>query len=107
MSKHYDFKAIAGKNPARELRELSRKLGDCLTETPGANGETLFDGFDLADCGAFEEVARRYAGRTGKDDGIHYIRKGEEPEDGIVELTNGLTEAMLCVTIEPVCFVEK
>lgn len=111
MELHLDFKIIAAKNPAKELTELNKKLCNCCKITEGNNGETLFDGFDLQPCAVeeFEAIARKYTEmiNPGFDDGISYIRKGEKPDDPIVEYNNDKTEGHICVVLEPVNFEIK
>lgn len=111
MGLHSDFKIIAAKNPAAELLELNKKFFNCCTVKYGADREMLFDGFDIQDYAVqeFEAVARKYAEmeNPGEDDGISYMRKGEEPTDAIVEYSNGLTEAHICLTLSAVGFMEE
>ena len=100
----YDFKIIARKNPASELRELNNKFGGCCEVINGKNGETLFDGFDMQKWGVadFEAIVRKYAEmeNPSPDDGISYIRKGEVPGEAIVEYTNGMTDANVCLALD-------
>ena len=111
MELHLDFKIIAGKNPAKELAELNKKFCYCCEIIEGNNGETLFDGFDIQPWAVeeFEAIARKYAEmkNPGFNDGISYIRKGESPEDPIVEYNNDKTEGHICVVLEPVDFELK
>ncbi|MCQ2287235.1 MAG: hypothetical protein MJZ76_10265 [Bacteroidales bacterium] len=41
------------------------------------------------------------------NDGISYIRKGENPDAPIVEYNNDKTEGHICVVLEPVDFELK
>ena len=101
---HVDFKIVAGANAAKELMELVSRYGFCLSVHVQKNGETWFDGFDIAYVAAqeVEAVARKYATmpNPGKDDGISYIRKGENPGDEIVEYTNQLTSKHVVVALD-------
>lgn len=111
MERHSDFKIIAAKNPAAELLALNKKFFNCCKVTEGKNGETLFDGFDIQHWAVkeFEAVARKYAemDSPSEDDGISYMRKGEEPTDDIVEYSNGLTDAQINLVLEPTEFEPK
>ena len=111
MELHLDFKIIAAKNPAKELIELNKKFCNCCEITEGNNGETLFDGFDLQPWAVekFEAIARKYAELKNPhfNDGISYIRKGENRDDPSVEYDSGKTEGHICVVLEPVDFELK
>ena len=101
--KHIDFMAVAGKNPAAELRKYSEEHGNFCRIVPGKHGETLFDAFDVQDWVApeVEAIVRKYAEmeNPGQDDGISYIRKGENPGDPVVEYRNGMTDASVCISL--------
>lgn len=111
-----DFKIVARKNPAAELLALDEQLNRCCSVKRGADGETLFDGFDLQHWAVdqFEAIARKYAemDNPGEDDGISYIRKdfAEHAPAGvgqIVEFSNGITEASVVVTLSAPGFMEE
>jgi hypothetical protein len=109
-----DFKIVARKNPAAELGALNEQLNRCCSVTRGADGETLFDGFDLQHWAVdqFEAIARKYAEmeNPGEDDGISYIRKDfaeHAPVGEIVEFSNGITEASVVVTLSAPGFMEE
>lgn len=107
-----EFKIIAAKNPAQELLELHKSLDNCCEIiTEGKNGETLFEGFDLTEwiVEKFEEIALKYASMAnpGQDDGISYMRKGENPSDEVVEYNNGITSAYINLVLEPTYFEPK
>ena len=101
--KHIDFMAVAGKNPSAELRKYSEEHGNFCCIVTGKSGETLFDAFDVQDWVApeVEAIVRKYAEmeNPGKDDGISYIRKGENPGDPVVEYRNGMTDASVCISL--------
>ena len=101
--KHIDFMAVAGKNPAAELRQYSEEHGNFCCIVTGKSGETLFDAFDVQDWVApeVEAIVRKYAEmeNPGHDDGISYIRKGENPGDPVVEYCNGRTDASVCISL--------
>ena len=107
-----DFKIIAAKNPAQELRALNESLDNCCVITEGKNGETLFDGFDMAEWAVekFEAIASKYASKVnpGTDDGISYMRKDAYNHCcEIVEYTNGETEACVNLVMEVDGFEKK
>lgn len=109
-----DFKIVARKNPAAELSALNEQLNSCCSVKRGADGETLFDGFDLQHWAVdqFEAIARKYAemDNPGEDDGISYIRKdfaADAPVGEIVEFNNGITEANVVVTLSVPGFTEE
>lgn len=101
--KHIDFMAVAGKNPAAELRKYSEEHDNFCCIVPGKSGETLFDAFDVQEWVApeVEAIVRKYAEmeNPGQDDGISYIRKGENPGDPVVEYSNGRTDANVCLSL--------
>lgn len=111
MCKHIDFKIIAARNPAEELKAINAKHGCFCEVTEGKNGETLFDAFDVASWIApdIEAVARKYAlmDCPKKEDGISYMRKGEDPEDPVVVWSNGLTAAHINLVLAESEFEKK
>lgn len=106
-----DFMIIAGKNPAAELRAINEKHGNFCEVTEGKNGDTLFEAFDVQEwiLDEIEPVVCKYAAKStpGRDDGISYVRKGEQIGHGIVEYGNNMTDGHVCLVLTAVEFAKK
>ena len=111
MGYRSDVKIVAGKNAAKELREVNKKY-EYLTETEGENGEWLFECDwikwydDEEDIAAYMDVVNKYMGMEGEDNGIDFMRLGEDSED-VEKYSNYSTVASLCSGIVVDSFTKK
>lgn len=111
MAYRSEVKIVAGKNAAKELRKVNKKY-DYFTETKGDNGEWLFECNwikwyeDEEDVAAYMDVVNKYMGMEGADNGINFMRIGEDSED-VEKCSNYSTVASLYSGIVVDSFAKK
>ena len=103
MGYRSEVKIVAGKNTAKELLAVNAKH-ELFNVTEGDNDEWLFEADwlkwyeDEPDVAAYVEVIEKFEVKTGRDDGLCFLRLGEDDTD--VEFrSNGGTYADLSHTI--------
>lgn len=111
MGYRSDVKIIAGKNAAKELLEVNAKHS-LMTVTEGENDEWLFEAEYLKwydeykDVQAYMDVVHKYAELNGKDDGICFLRQGEDDSD-TEYISNGVCDGYVRTEIEANDFTPK
>lgn len=116
MGYRSNVKILAGEAAAKELIKLNKKH-DVFELTEGENGEYLFDGEYLKwyeddpdnfpDVDAFMKVVNKYLAKTdGHENGIHFLRDGEEDDD-VENLSNGLLHSYLTTSVVVENFTPK
>lgn len=111
MGYRSDVKIIAGKNAAKELLEVNAKHS-LMTVTEGEHDEWLFEAEYLKwydeyeDVQAYMDVVHKYAELNGKDDGICFLRQGEDDSD-TEYISNGVCDGYVSTGIEANGFTPK
>lgn len=111
MGYRSDVKIIAGKNAAKELLKVNAKHS-LMTVTEGENNEWLFEAEYLKwydeyeDVQAYMAVVNKYAELNGKDDGICFLRQGEDDSD-TEYISNGVCDGYVTTGIEVEGFTPK
>ena len=104
MGYRSDVKIIAGKNAAKELLEVNAKYS-LMTFTEGENDEWLFEADylkwydDYEEVQAYMDVVNKYAALDGKDDGICFLRQGEDDSDAEY-ISNGVCDGYVSTGID-------
>ena len=116
MGYRSNIKILAGEKVAKELIKVNTKY-DVFEFTEGENGEYLFeadylkwyedDPDNFPDVAAFMKVVNKYLAKSsGHENGIQYLRDGEE--DGDMEnLSNGLLHGYLTTSVVAEGFTPK
>ena len=116
MGYRSDIKILAGDAAAKELIKVNKKY-DLFQFTEGENGEYLFtadylkwcddDPDNYPDVAAFMKVVNKYLAKTaGHENGIHFLRDGEDDED-LENLSNGLLSSYLTTSVVAEGFTPK
>lgn len=111
MGYRSDIKIIAGKNAAKELLEVNAKY-KLLTVTEGEHDEWLFEAEYLKwydnyeDVQAYMNVVHKYVELNGKDDGICFLRQGEDDSD-TEYISNGICDGYVSTVIDVNDFTPK
>ena len=112
MGYRSDIKILAGETAAKELIKLNKKH-DVFEVTEGEGGEYLFTAEYLKwyeeypEVAAFTKVIDKYLAKTdGHENGIHFLRDGEDDED-LENLSNGLLSSYLTTSVVAEGFTPK
>jgi hypothetical protein len=112
MGYRSNIKILAGEAAAKALTKLNKKH-DVFTLTEGEGGEFLFEADyikwyeEYPEVAAFMKVVNKFLAKTtGHENGIHFLRDGEEDDD-VENMSNGLLNGYLTTSVVAEDFTPK